>query len=104
MRVRWFGQSSFLLTGRDRSVFIDPFEDMSVLTARGLQFHYPAIDVDAELVLVTHEHGDHNPVDVVGGSPEVLRSRAGRHESPVGEVVAVASDEPIVALPAPPGA
>jgi L-ascorbate metabolism protein UlaG (beta-lactamase superfamily) len=97
MRVRWFGQSSFLLTGDERSVFIDPFGDMSVFAARGLQFDYPPIDVDAELVLVTHEHGDHNAVDVVGGSPEVLRSRAGRHESPIGEVVAVASEHDDVA-------
>jgi L-ascorbate metabolism protein UlaG (beta-lactamase superfamily) len=43
-------------------------------------------------VLVTHEHRDHNAVDRIGGSPAVLRSTAGRLESPVGEVVAVASE------------
>jgi L-ascorbate metabolism protein UlaG (beta-lactamase superfamily) len=92
MRVRWFGQSAFLLTG-ERAVFIDPFGNMSAAASRGLQFDYPPIEsVTADLVLVTHEHRDHNAVDVVGGSPTVLRSTAGRLESPVGEVVAVASE------------
>jgi L-ascorbate metabolism protein UlaG (beta-lactamase superfamily) len=92
MRVRWFGQSAFLLTG-EQAVFIDPFGDMSAAASRGLQFDYPPIEgVTADLVLVTHEHRDHNAVDVVGGSPTVLRSKAGRLESPVGEVVAVASE------------
>jgi L-ascorbate metabolism protein UlaG (beta-lactamase superfamily) len=92
MRVRWFGQSAFLLAD-EQAVFIDPFGDMSAAAARGLQFDYPPIKgVTADLVLVTHEHRDHNAVDVVGGSPTVLRSKAGRLESPVGEVVAVASE------------
>jgi L-ascorbate metabolism protein UlaG (beta-lactamase superfamily) len=92
MRIRWFGQSSFLLAG-EQAVFIDPFGDMSAAASRGLQFDYPAIEgVTADLVLVTHEHRDHSAADVVGGSPAVLRSTAGRLESPVGEVVAVASE------------
>jgi L-ascorbate metabolism protein UlaG (beta-lactamase superfamily) len=92
MRIRWFGQSAFLLIG-DRAVFIDPFGDMSAAASRGLQFDYPPIEgVTADLVLVTHEHRDHNAVDVVGGSPTVLRSKVGRLESLVGEVVVVASE------------
>ncbi|HJS94667.1 MAG TPA: MBL fold metallo-hydrolase, partial [Solirubrobacteraceae bacterium] len=46
----------------------------------------------ADLVLITHEHGDHNGVDTIGGNPAVLRSTAGRLESPFGEVVAIASE------------
>jgi len=93
MKVRWFGQSSFLLTGDDHAVFVDPFGDMSAAAAHGLVFDYPPIEgVEADLLLVTHEHGDHNGVEVVGGSPAVIRSVAGRFESPVGEVVGIASE------------
>jgi L-ascorbate metabolism protein UlaG (beta-lactamase superfamily) len=93
MRVEWYGQSAFRLTGADSTVFIDPFGDVSGLAARGLQFDYPAItDATADLLLVTHEHGDHNGVQVVGGDPPILRSTAGTLDSPVGEVVAVASE------------
>jgi L-ascorbate metabolism protein UlaG (beta-lactamase superfamily) len=97
MRVRWFGQSAFHLTG-GQSVFIDPFGDMSSVGARGFQFDYPPIEcVTADLVLVTHEHFDHNAVEVVGGSPAVLRSTAGKLESPLGEVLAIASEHDDVA-------
>jgi L-ascorbate metabolism protein UlaG (beta-lactamase superfamily) len=48
--------------------------------------------VAADLVLVTHEHGDHNAVEAIGGDPAVLRSTAGRLDSPIGEVLAVASE------------
>jgi L-ascorbate metabolism protein UlaG (beta-lactamase superfamily) len=48
--------------------------------------------VRADLVLVTHEHRDHNGVDRIDGDPVVLRSTAGRFDSPIGEVVAIASE------------
>ena len=94
MQVEWYGQSAFRLAADDTTVFIDPFGDMSGLAAaRGMQFDYPAIEgVEADVVLVTHEHGDHNHVDAIDGSPAVLRSTAGRLESPIGEVIAVASE------------
>ena len=98
MRIQWYGQSAFELAADEASVFIDPFGDVSLLASRGLQFDYPAIEgVEATLVLVTHEHRDHNGVEAIGGSPSVLRSTAGTLESPVGDVVAVASEHDAVA-------
>jgi L-ascorbate metabolism protein UlaG (beta-lactamase superfamily) len=93
MRLRWFGQSAFLLEGSKR-VLVDPFGEMTErLAARGMRFRHPAVTgVAADLVLVTHEHGDHNGIDGVEGSPLVLRSTAGTLDSPVGEVVAIASE------------
>jgi L-ascorbate metabolism protein UlaG (beta-lactamase superfamily) len=94
MQVDWYGQSAFRLTADGTTVFIDPFGDMSALTAgRGLRFDYPAIaGVGADVLLVTHEHHDHNCVEAIGGDPTILRSTAGRLQSPIGEVVAVASE------------
>ncbi|MCW2984156.1 MAG: Zn-dependent hydrolase [Conexibacter sp.] len=43
-------------------------------------------------MLVTHEHLDHNGVGAIGGDPAVLRSTAGKLQSPIGEVLAVASE------------
>ena len=93
MHVEWYGQSAFRLTEGGRTVFIDPFGDVSALTARGRRWEYPAIaGVEADLLLVTHEHLDHNGVEVIGGDPVTLRSTAGRLPSPIGDVLAVASD------------
>jgi L-ascorbate metabolism protein UlaG (beta-lactamase superfamily) len=94
MQVEWYGQSAFAVRGDEVTVAIDPFGDMSALTQqRGLQWDYPAIaGLTADLLLVTHEHRDHNAVDAVGGDPQILRSTAGKLASPLGEVLAVASE------------
>jgi L-ascorbate metabolism protein UlaG (beta-lactamase superfamily) len=98
MHVEWYGQSAFRLTDGATTVFVDPFGDMSAARERGLRWEYPAIDgVDADVLIVTHEHGDHNAVAAIGGDPVTLRSTAGRHDSPIGDVVAVASEHDDVA-------
>ncbi|HWB68774.1 MAG TPA: MBL fold metallo-hydrolase, partial [Solirubrobacterales bacterium] len=93
MRVEWHGQSAFTLSGNEATVAIDPFGDVAALRERGIRWEYAPVEVPAaDLVLVTHEHRDHNAVEVVGGEPAILRSQPGRHESPLGEVVGVASE------------
>jgi L-ascorbate metabolism protein UlaG (beta-lactamase superfamily) len=93
MQVEWYGQSAFRLSSSQQTVAIDPFGDVSQLSARGIQWDYPPIEgVSADLLLVTHEHMDHNGVEVIGGEPTILRSTAGKLESPVGEVLAIASE------------
>jgi L-ascorbate metabolism protein UlaG (beta-lactamase superfamily) len=94
MQVEWYGQSAFRLSTPQSAVAIDPFGDLSARFAgRGIRFDYPAIEgLTAELLLITHEHADHNGVEVVGGDPTILRSTAGRLESPIGEITAVASE------------
>jgi L-ascorbate metabolism protein UlaG (beta-lactamase superfamily) len=97
MRIRWFGQSAFLISA-ERTLFVDPFGVMEGLAERGMRFDYPPIEgVKADLLLVTHEHSDHNAVEVVSGSPQILRSTAGTFDSPIGEVIAVASEHDDIA-------
>ena len=94
MRVEWYGQSAFQLSAAGKSVAIDPFGDMSAMTSRhGVQWEYPAIaGVEPDLLLVTHEHFDHNGVEAIDGRPAVLRATAGTHDSPLGQVVGIASE------------
>jgi L-ascorbate metabolism protein UlaG (beta-lactamase superfamily) len=93
MRIQWYGQSAFSLTGDEASVFIDPLGDMTPLAGHGVQWEYPAISAsEPHLLLITHEHLDHNGIEAVEGEPTILRSTAGRLESPIGEIVAVASE------------
>jgi L-ascorbate metabolism protein UlaG (beta-lactamase superfamily) len=98
MLIRWHGQSAFLIRGA-QSVFIDPFGSaVAGLAERGLRFDYPAIEgVEPDLLLVTHEHSDHNGIDAIDGSPALLRATAGTHASPVGEVRGVNSEHDDVA-------
>lgn len=88
MNVTWHGQSAFRLQGPEGAVMIDPFG-----VVEGIKFEYPPIaGVEADLVLITHEHADHNGAEAIGGTPAVLRSTAGRLDSPVGPILAVASE------------
>lgn len=67
VEVRWYGQSFFTLTGTNAVVAIDPFDGKFV--------NYPIPqDVKADLLLVTHEHNDHNNVRVIQGEPLTLRA------------------------------
>jgi L-ascorbate metabolism protein UlaG (beta-lactamase superfamily) len=66
---------------------------MTAARERGIEWNYPPIEVaGADLLLVTHEHGDHNAVEVVPGEPPTLRATAGTHATPLGDVVGVASE------------
>ena len=93
MRIEWFGQSAFQLQADDGTVVIDPFGDLSGARDSGVHFGYPPIvGLAADLLLITHEHRDHNGVEAVTGSPATIRSTAGVLSSPLGEVVAIASE------------
>jgi L-ascorbate metabolism protein UlaG (beta-lactamase superfamily) len=99
VKLRWYGQSAFLLNGEQHRVFIDPFGDMANAAPgrSGWSWPFPLVEgAEADLLLVTHDHLDHNGVDTIGGDPLVL-DRAGTHESPVGEVVGIASEHDAVA-------
>jgi L-ascorbate metabolism protein UlaG (beta-lactamase superfamily) len=99
MRVSWHGQSAFTLDGDAATVFVDPWGDMSAAASRGIEWNYPEIEPPAgvDLLTVTHEHSDHNGVEKIDGEPTLLRSLAGTHSSPLGDVVAIASEHDGVA-------
>jgi L-ascorbate metabolism protein UlaG (beta-lactamase superfamily) len=93
MIIHWHGQSAYTLTGTEHTVTIDPFGPFPPEMAARISFAYPPIEPHpAHVLLVTHEHRDHNAVEVVTGGPHLIRSTAGRFESPIGEVVAIASE------------
>jgi L-ascorbate metabolism protein UlaG (beta-lactamase superfamily) len=71
VRITWPGHAFFLVESREARVAIDPYNE---------GVGYPMPDVSADVVLVTHEHGDHNNVGAVKGSPVVVRG-VGPHEA-----------------------
>lgn len=55
--IRWFGHACFEVRADDYTIVIDPHDGSSI----GL----PKPSTEADLVLVTHDHFDHNAVEVV---------------------------------------
>lgn len=62
MDIIWYGQSMFRLKGKTGSVIIDPYDPELV------GFKLPK-DMDAQVVLSTHSHRDHNNIAAVTGNP-----------------------------------
>ncbi|MEM2882473.1 MAG: MBL fold metallo-hydrolase [Candidatus Bathyarchaeia archaeon] len=67
MEIEWLGHACFRVTGSAGiSIVTDPFEERDV--------GYKTPDVAADIVLVSHDHFDHNKVHIVKGRPAVIRS------------------------------
>lgn len=69
MNITWYGQSCFQISssqGKNNtvSILIDPFEE-------NIGLKLPR-KLEADIVLVTHEHPDHNNIKKVSGSPFVI--------------------------------
>lgn len=77
MKIKWLGHSCFLITTEAGvKILTDPYKSGSYEGAVG----YGKIEEPADIVLVSHEHEDHNSVESVPGSPVVIRG-PGQHES-----------------------
>ncbi len=69
MKITWIGHSCFLIEGQDVTIITDPYDE---------HVPYKAPSFPADVVTVSHEHFDHNAVNRVPGSPEIIRG-AGEH-------------------------
>ncbi|SHI02504.1 L-ascorbate metabolism protein UlaG, beta-lactamase superfamily [Sporobacter termitidis DSM 10068] len=66
MKIKWFGQSCFLITAENGTrIVTDPYENM-------LGYKLP-VPLEAELVTTSHNHRDHNHVGAVCGDFEHIR-------------------------------
>ncbi|MFP4589101.1 MAG: MBL fold metallo-hydrolase [Candidatus Acetothermia bacterium] len=65
MKIKWFGHSCFSITDQSGTqILTDPYDE---------SLDYPPLEVSADLVTVSHGHFDHNAVDRVSGSPNVVK-------------------------------
>jgi len=63
MKLTYYGHASFLLESDGTSILIDPFNE---------KCGYPLPKVAPTAVAISHEHFDHNYLEVAGGSPKVI--------------------------------
>lgn len=73
MNIEWLGQACVRLTSESGTrIIFDPYRTGYHAPPDGV-LSYQAIDETADVVVVTHEHPDHNNVGVVKGNPEIVR-------------------------------
>ncbi|MCR4783438.1 MAG: MBL fold metallo-hydrolase [bacterium] len=65
MLVRYLGHSCFYIkTAKKTSIILDPYADL-------VPYQFPSIDAD--VVVMSHEHRDHNAAYRVGGNPDIIK-------------------------------
>lgn len=62
MDVTWHGQACFTVKGAGATIAIDPFADIGLKEPK----------LSADILLVSHDHADHNNHSIVSGEPEVI--------------------------------
>lgn len=67
MKITYLGHATFLLETGGTRILIDPYD---------AKVGYPMPRVAPTLVLISHEHGDHNHLAMAQGQPRVIRGLA----------------------------
>jgi len=72
MKIKWLGHASFLITSEESlKIITDPYSVGGGIT-------YGMINEAADIVTVSHKHGDHDNVDAAKGKPEVVSALGNR--------------------------
>jgi L-ascorbate metabolism protein UlaG (beta-lactamase superfamily) len=73
MQIRWLGHASFLIISKGKSkIIVDPY-------TVGGGINYKPIDESADIVTMSHDHGDHNNAKSVKGDPTILKQAGSYH-------------------------
>lgn len=64
MEIKYLGHSCFLINTKTATLVVDPFDEKAV--------GFPMPKVSADIVLVTHQHPDHNNTSSVSGNPFLI--------------------------------
>ncbi|RLC30017.1 MAG: MBL fold metallo-hydrolase [Deltaproteobacteria bacterium] len=71
MKIKWNGHASFTITATDGTVLVtDPYDPEGY----GGVLTYEPVRDQADAVLVSHDHADHNFVKGLPGSPQVIKN------------------------------
>ena len=70
MKIKWYGHAAFLITSdQGIKIITDPYES----GAYSGQLSYGKIKDQADIVLVSHDHADHNDAKSLPGSPQLIK-------------------------------
>jgi L-ascorbate metabolism protein UlaG (beta-lactamase superfamily) len=76
MKIKWYGHAAFkITTDKGIRIIIDPYEPGAFNGA----LSYGKIDEEADIVMVSHDHADHNHVKTISGK-YVLVNKVGEYE------------------------
>jgi len=69
VKIKWWGHATFTITTfQGTKIVTDPYNE---------DLPYKIVNDKADIVTVSHDHFDHNAVDLVPGSPSIVRDISG---------------------------
>ncbi|MBE0416049.1 MAG: MBL fold metallo-hydrolase [Dehalococcoidia bacterium] len=72
MKIKWLGQSAFLIASEgDARIIIDPYRS-DILGVLGGWIRYGRIEEAADIVVISHRDPDHNNVAAIQGNPQLI--------------------------------
>jgi len=78
MKIKWYGHAAFLVTSsRGVRIITDPYDP----DAYSEKLTYGRITEQADLVLVSHDHADHNFTGGLSGSPQIIKASSRAEKS-----------------------
>jgi L-ascorbate metabolism protein UlaG (beta-lactamase superfamily) len=70
MKIKYYGHAAFLIaSNQGTKIITDPYES----GAFGGQLTYGQIKDQADIVLISHDHADHNETKSLPGSPQIVK-------------------------------
>ena len=70
MKIKWYGHAAFLITSnKGTKIIIDPYEP----GAFSGQLSYGKIKDQADIVITSHDHADHNYTRDLPGTPQIIK-------------------------------
>jgi L-ascorbate metabolism protein UlaG (beta-lactamase superfamily) len=75
MKIKWYGHAAFLITSdKGIKIIIDPYEP----GAFGGQLSYGKIKDQADIVITSHDHADHNYTKDLPGTPQIINGSSNK--------------------------
>ena len=69
MKIEWIGHACFCITSQNGvKIITDPYE-----SGLGGMINYGPVNESADVITISHDHGDHNHVSAVAGNPVIVR-------------------------------
>ena len=74
MKIAWLGHACYRITSDSGlKIITDPYLVAGFSVVVSGELKYGELQEEADIVVVSHEHPDHNNVDAIKGNPEVVR-------------------------------
>ncbi len=72
MNIQWYGHAAFkITTERGTRIIVDPYQS----GFSGGALSYRTIDDEADIVITSHNHGDHNYIDSIRGKYDHIKKQ-----------------------------